>query len=720
MKINNMSLLNDLNEQQKEAVQFFNSSLRIIAGPGSGKTKVLTRKVAYLINDLGITPNKILAVTFTNKAANEMSERIRQYCDADTDKLNISTFHALCAKILRIEYLSAELKSDFLIIDEIDKKDILSNIYKELNISKSQITFSNMIQKISWYKNTKITLDELAKEMEIPIDDPIILAIKSYEHELASKRMVDFDDLIIRVETLFDKHPEIAKKWSEKFSFILVDEFQDTSVSQYNIVKKLINKDTHITIVGDPDQTIYNWRGADVSLILDFHKDFSDTKTIVLQTNYRSTKKIVNAANQLIVHNKKRYVKDLITDNEIGAEIEFFHAFNMEAEARWVVQKINELKKNKIQLKNIAILYRSNFYSRPFEEALIKENINHKIFNGVKFFQREEIKNSIAFLRILYDGSDLAFERVVNIPTRGIGETTLERCIEIAKNNKKTLFNTFMQDYKTLPIRPNIIREKLYPFLYSIKKHSVLLKSEKHKIKISEVLRLFLEDIGYLKSIENISNLRGSAVDNVNELIESIKNWEEQNPDKGVKEYLEMVSLLSSSDEFDTGTNYVSLMTIHSAKGLEFDNVFIVGMSENIFPSVRSVNDSNPELVEEERRLAYVAVTRARKRLFISDSRGIVLGTRIDKSPSRFIKEMGIDIEKFILVQDDHLSFDTDSVDDEHQNDKIIVGDFISHNIFGEGEVLEVNNSDIIVSFVVDNKTRTLRKNHPAIKLIRK
>lgn len=720
MRLNNISLLDDLNEQQREAVQYFDTSLRIIAGPGSGKTKVLTRKVAYLINDLGITPNKILAVTFTNKAANEMSERIRQYCDADTNKLNINTFHALCAKILRIEYLSAELNSDFLIIDEIDKKDILANVYKELNISKSQITFSNMIQKISWYKNTKVTLEELAKEMRISIDDPIILAIKSYERELSTKRMVDFDDLIIHVENLFDKHPEIAKKWSEKFSFILVDEFQDTSVSQYNIVKKLINNDTHLTIVGDPDQTIYNWRGADVNLILDFHKDFTNAKTVVLEKNYRSTKKIVNSANQLIVHNKKRYVKDLVTDNEIGNDIEFFHAFNMEAEARWVIQKINELKKNKIQLKNIAILYRSNFYSRPFEEALIKENINHKIFNGVKFFQREEIKNAIAFLRILYDGSDLAFERIINVPSRGIGEVALEKCIEIAKNNKKTLFNTFIQDYKTLPFRANIIREKIYPFLRSIRIHSIWLKSEKRKRKISEVLKLFLEDIGYMKSIESITNLRGSALDNVNELIESIKTWEEQNPDKGVKEYLEMVSLLSSSDEFDSGTNYVSLMTVHSAKGLEFDNVFIVGMSENIFPSVRSNNDSNPELIEEERRLAYVAITRARKRLFISDSRGIVLGTRIDKSPSRFITEMGINIEKFILVKDDYASFDTDLINDDHYNDNIIVGDFISHNTFGEGEVLEVNNSDIIVSFVNDNKTRTLRKNHPAIKLIKK
>lgn len=720
MRLNNISLLDDLNEQQREAVQYFDTSLRIIAGPGSGKTKVLTRKVAYLINDLGITPNKILAVTFTNKAANEMSERIRQYCDADTNKLNINTFHALCAKILRIEYLSAELNSDFLIIDEIDKKDILANVYKELNISKSQITFSNMIQKISWYKNTKVTLEELAKEMRISIDDPIILAIKSYERELSTKRMVDFDDLIIHVKNLFDKHPEIAKKWSEKFSFILVDEFQDTSVSQYNIVKKLINNDTHLTIVGDPDQTIYNWRGADVNLILDFHKDFTNAKTVVLEKNYRSTKKIVNSANQLIVHNKKRYVKDLVTDNEIGSDIEFFHAFNMEAEARWVIQKINELKKNKIQLKNIAILYRSNFYSRPFEEALIKENINHKIFNGVKFFQREEIKNAIAFLRILYDGSDLAFERIINVPSRGIGEVALEKCIEIAKNNKKTLFNTFIQDYKTLPFRANIIREKIYPFLRSIRIHSIWLKSEKRKRKISEVLKLFLEDIGYLKSIESITNLRGSALDNVNELIESIKTWEEKNPDKGVKEYLEMVSLLSSSDEFDSGTNYVSLMTVHSAKGLEFDNVFIVGMSENIFPSVRSNNDSNPELIEEERRLAYVAITRARKRLFISDSRGIVLGTRIDKSPSRFITEMGINIEKFILVKDDYASFDTDLINDDHYNDNIIVGDFISHNTFGEGEVLEVNNSDIIVSFVNDNKTRTLRKNHPAIKLIKK
>ncbi|MEE3928461.1 UvrD-helicase domain-containing protein [Mycoplasmopsis ciconiae] len=716
IKMQNISLLDDLNDHQKEAVQYFKSNLRIIAGAGSGKTKVLTRKVAYLINDLAIPPHDILAVTFTNKACNEMSERIRQYCGDLTSELKIKTFHSLCAEILRIEAKNLKIKSDFQIIDETDKKMLLQEIFKKLEISQSQISYSAMIRYISWAKNNKYSPKEMAYNLKNDEDNETIPKIYAlYNRELKRKEILDFDDLIIKVEELFSTNEEIRDKWSKKFQFVLVDEFQDTSYLQYKIIKTLVGPNTHLTIVGDPDQTIYHWRGADVDLILNFENDYPNSKTIVLDTNYRSTKTILRAANKLIQNNHNRFNKDLHTPNPEGLEIEFFHAFNMEAEARWVVQKINELKKQKIQLKNIAILYRSNWYSQALEEALINENINHKIFNGVKFYQRSEIKDALAFLRVLYDGSDISFERIINVPSRGIGAVTLNALKKYANEVNMTLYAACVKNIKKLPIPESVIVKSLYPFLKTVIKYKKALK----EFKISVVLKNFLDEIGFMKDIEDKSNLRGTAVENVKELLRSIETWEEKNPDKGVSDYLEMVSLLSAGDEYDNFTNYVSLMTVHSSKGLEFDNVFVVGMSEKIFPSHKGFKDPRDNSwLEEERRLAYVAITRAKQRLFISDSRGYLIGTNIEKEPSRFIEEMGIDLDKFIIVQPNAINENDEEL--SITNDDIIAGDVVSHTIFGEGTVLKVIGSDILVSFIRDGKERTLRKNHPAIKVISK
>ncbi|WP_406617571.1 ATP-dependent helicase [Mycoplasmopsis adleri] len=717
-------ILDDLNEEQKEALLYFDGPLRIIAGAGSGKTRVLTRKIAYLINIIGISPKQILAVTFTNKAANEMAERVKQYTNTKFTKENpeISTFHSLCAKILREEAFHINLKNDFQIIDDIDKKNILKSIYKKLNIEPSDANFKNIIRIISWAKNKNYTSDEIKHHLQSEwgaafADDGEKIAhiFNVYNETLAEMRSLDFDDLIIKVNELFKKNKDVADKWASRYSYILVDEFQDTSTIQYEIIKALASKNEQLTIVGDPDQTIYRWRGANVNLILEFDHDFKNTKTIILNKNYRSTQNILNAANNLIKYNKNRFNKNLVTDKEVGPEIEFIHAFSPEAEVRWVVQKINELKKQKIQLKNIAIFYRSNSYSRNFEEQLMNENINYKIFGGEKFYQRKEIKDALASLRVIYDANDLPFIRIINIPPKKIGEATLNKIIDFAKSKNLSIYEALMKYIKIVPI-PDEAKRNLVVFLNTVNKYKKALNNN----SLSVVLDKFLEEIGYYEYIKEDVALKGTGEENIKALIDGIKSWEEANKGKTIKDYFEYVSLLSTNDSADESLSYVSLMTVHAAKGLEFDNVFLVGMSEDIFPHYRSNND--PESIEEERRLAYVAITRAKNRLFVSDSRGKLFNSNKDKTPSRFLKEMGIDVNDYIVEKDISASYGEEITDDKklkEWNKKMIPGDVISHTFFGEGTILEVKGDTIIVQFGKNN-IKALAKNHQSIRLLKR
>ncbi|WP_029608828.1 UvrD-helicase domain-containing protein [Mycoplasma simbae] len=721
-------ILSQLNAEQKEALLYFDGPLRIIAGAGSGKTRVLTRKVAYLINELGIAPSEILALTFTNKAANEMTLRIKQYTPSNAEISQVSTFHSLCSRILRAEAFHLGLSADFQIIDATDQKAIIKRILNEFEMNQDEeddsLNIAEILRVISLAKNKNLTSDELIRELneDSPASqDSNIKTAQIYERYneyLLELKSLDFDDLIIKAHELFTSKPEIAAIWSNKYSYILVDEFQDTSRMQYEIVKKLTGPKTQLTIVGDPDQTIYSWRGADVNLILNFHQDFPNTKTIILNENYRSSQKILDAANSLIKHNKNRFHKDLVTGNEVGEEIEYSHAFSNEAEARWVVQTINKLKKQKIQLKNIAIFYRSNYYSRPFEEELIKENINHKIFNGQKFYQRKEIKDSLSYLRLIYDGLDLPLLRIINTPSRKIGKQTLQVLQKFAEEKKMGLWDCIKTHLKELPTTKEV-KKNLVDLINAVNYHRHALKNN----KIHIVLDKFLTKIGYFDYLASDVALKGTGKDNVYELIRSIRTWEENNKGKTLKDYLEFVSLASAGDDFDNSTNYVTLMTVHSAKGLEFDNIFLVGMSEYIFPSVHALGNPNQEALEEERRLAYVGITRAKKRLFISDSRGYLIGTDIQKIPSRFIKETGIDVNKYIL-QKDHSTTNFDDISEKEVkeiNRSMIPGDIISHAHFGEGTVLEVRGDTIVVRFAGTSvgQEKTLSKNHPSIRLLR-
>lgn len=726
-------ILNSLNPQQKAAVLHTNTSLRIIAGAGSGKTRVLTSKIVYLIKKLKVSPNKILAVTFTNKAAKEMRERVSKILDKDIIA-NISTFHSMCHSILKREIKSLGYPSDFEVLDASDQKRIINKIIKsyEEDIKELEeeqrafISAKNLSEYISNKKNSFILPDTELENLENEKKSAKILKAKiyrKYQEELSINKYLDFDDLQIFVHQLFTQFPAIAKKWSEKYNYVLVDEFQDTSLVQFEILKKLTLKKNNLTVVGDPDQTIYSWRGVDVQLILNFEKEYTNSDTIYLEQNYRSTKKILEHANKLIKHNKKRLEKNLFTDNEDGEPFEYYQSFSQEAEARWVSEKINKLKKEKVQLKNIVILIRANYYSRVFEENFIRENIGYQILGGDKFYQIKEIKDAISFLKIIHDKSDNAFARVINVPSRKVGDKSQEKIFEYAHKlektaidalvwyfqNRKEIINDPEKKHLDLDLNKNVMKN-LVGFLNSIGwAHAQI----EQKQTISKVLKKFLKAIDYFSIYKENYKTYNNAKDNMEELMKSIDNWEKNNPTKGLGDYLDEITLLTSNEIESDNKTAVNIMTVHLAKGLEFNYVFLVGMSEGVFPS-RKVLDKNltPE-IEEERRLAYVAITRAKTKVYVSN-----VITNYDNNinfnkVSRFVDEMGIKYNKKI---NDYMKKDINgNVLYQKDNNSLIAGDRIQHITFGSGIIVEVDGDTIVVKFDNIKEYKTLLKNHKSL-----
>lgn len=713
-------LLDDLNKEQRAAVLYDQNPLRIIASAGSGKTKVLTRKVAHLILVNGVPSSRILAITFTNKAASEMKTRINTYVDVSQNVMAM-TFHAICSRILRHDINKLGRSNDFYVLDKRDQKDILKRIYNSFDLNDDILSYSDMNDFIQVVKIKNLNVDDLEKQnVDNKVEKLKIKVYREYNKILIRSNSLDFHDLLIWTKKLFDEISYIKEKWSNRFDYVLVDEFQDTNQIQFDIVKVLASN-AHITIVGDPDQTIYSWRGANMNIMLNFEAEFKNTKTITLAQNYRSTKKILSYANKLIKHNKNRLDKTLYTENEEGESANYFHAFSVDAEATWVIKRINELKKEKNQLKSIAIFYRSNFYSRSFEEALIRENINHRVFGGERFFERKEVKDALAFLRVIYDGNNISFLRIINTPSRKIGSSTIEKLREYAVKNNSLIYDICIKNINKADFP---VTGKTRLALFNLLKLTLKYRKSLESNSINVVLDKFLEEVKYYEDISERSNLRGSAIDNIKELLRSIEEWIKKNPKGKVQDYLENVSLLSSTMEDENVNNYISLMTIHAAKGLQFDNVFIVGFSDQIFPSIRSLeadNFSSPkQKLEEERRLAYVAITRAKKRLFLSDSRGLYLNTNSLKIPSRFLKEMGIPINKYLSVTspiDGDLDVTTETIIERDIN----IGDIISHSAFGEGNVIDIMGETIKVKF--NNKkygVKQLMKAHSSYTILKK
>lgn len=717
MKKVESKILEGLNKEQKAAVVNIKTPVRILAGAGSGKTRVLTRKIAYLIDEIGIKPNRIIALTFTNKAANEMKARVEALIGCKAENMIVSTFHSLCYKFLRYEIKNYDKSlENFAILDSTDQDGVLKEIYANLDIQKTTIPYPVAKEYISGNKNNFISVDkakELANETE---NETLILKSKIYEQYqllLSNSKSLDFDDLLIYTKRILEEKPEIKDKWKNKFDYFLIDEFQDTSKIQYEIID-LLAHNQNITIVGDPDQTIYSWRGADISFINNFDKLYKKVLTITLAQNYRSTKKILDAANNLIKHNANRLPKDLVTENVDGENIEYYEGTTQENESLWIASQIDKLKKSKNQLKDIAILYRSNYYSRSIEDVLIKESIPYKIINGQKFYERAEIKDALAFLRCIYEPTDISLKRIINVPPRKLGESTVSKLVEFANKKKMPLWDSWLKHINEINI-PNEKKANLYKFIEVLRKHNAYLNKRK---TIHDVLENLLEEIGYIKMIKESEDANSSRLDNIKELIKSIRQWEHTNPDKFIREYLDTVSLESLNIEDSTNINYISLMTIHSAKGLEFKNVFVIGLNEGVFPSKKVLQDDDEdgesELLEEERRLAYVAFTRAKEKLFLSSSREFIGDYKNSHNPSRFINEANIKVSEFFQTNEISLQSKI------HKNTRHFEpGDKINHINFGEGIVLEVDGDTIIIEFKNKNfGIKQLLKNHKSIERI--
>ena len=701
----NENLLDNLNKQQEDAVLHTEGSLRIIAGAGSGKTKVITHKIAYLITSIGLDPKSILAVTFTNMAAEEMKLRAKKIVGEKIKNAQISTYHSLAVRILRSEISFLEYPNNFEILDVTDQKQILNSVYKLVGVNKQILKMSSIIDYISRCKNAFISPDDAIEKAKTELDKTKAKIYNEYSFRLSNIKSLDFDDLLLYAVKILKKSKNAYEKWSGFFKYILIDEFQDASSIQYELIK-LLSKNKNITIVGDPDQTIYSWRGANVNLILDFNKDFAKTKTIKLEENYRSTKTILKAANKLIKHNKKRVNKNLFSAKDYGEKIIYERLHNPDAEARWVVRKIKELQSKKVQLKNMAIFFRLNYLSHNIEKALISENIDYKLFGGIKFFERQEIKDVIAYLKIIAHNDDVALMRMINVPARKIGALTQDKIIMFARSKRITAMEAIINHFNELNITKQA-KERLHEFVKIILSHQKATKNNKP----SNIVLSLLKKLGYIEMWKSVKELE--RIRNVKELVLSLQEWEKHNPSKDIAAYLDATMLFTEKSKINRLSTYVSLMTIHAAKGLEFDYVFIIGASEGIFPSSFALDSTGKDAIEEERRLAYVAITRAREQIFIVSSKGYTIDGKYKKTTSRFIREMGIEAnEEF----DNYSTVDYD-MNYSKTNIKWVVGDKLIHKIFGKGIVLKVDNSTIDIKFKKYG-IKSLMKNHNSLKKI--
>jgi len=704
-----------LNKNQKEAATYLDSHLRIIAGAGSGKTRVITYRIAYLIDEIGVDPRKILAITFTNKAANEMKERVVDLLGVHALGSLICTIHSLCVRILRQHINVINYPSNFTIMDEEDQKALIKKIYNQLQIDAKTISIKSMIATISNYKMANIT-PEKALEFAGSFQGEIKKAkvYKEYLEYQENHFLLDFDDLLLKTVYIFENYPDVLEKWQYRFQYIHVDEFQDVGNIEYRLVKLMSDK-AITCVVGDPDQTIYSFRGANVNYILDFDKDFKPCKTIILNQNYRSTGNILNISNCLIRKNQNRLEKELFTEATGGGEVIHYTAKNEQDEAEYICSEIEKIINDVdgVNYRNFAILYRANYLSRTIEQCLISHGIDYRIFGGLKFFSRKEIKDALSYLQLVCNGEDLAFERIINVPSRGIGKKTMENIQAVAKNNHVSLYEalTLFSDQIKLSSKA---KKEIRILVAAIE------KARQSNLPLHEMFENLMNDIGYIEMLNK--NLEENRIDNIHELQRSIYEFENQNPDLAtIENYLQEIALYTDNDDNDD-SQYVSLMTIHMAKGLEFDYVFVLGLSEGIFPSFRALSESD-EGIEEERRLAYVAFTRAKKQLYLTDSEGFSFVTDSPKISSRFVEEIGKEGIKHIGTRPRfktsnyiNTNLSKDELIGNNQVSDWASGDFVMHDTFGKGVVVKVNGNTLDIAFELPAGLKTLMAGHKALK----
>ena len=635
-----MSIYDTLNKEQQEAVYHTEGPLLILAGAGSGKTRVLTHRVAYLIGEKGIMPWNILAITFTNKAAGEMRERVQKLVGFGADSIWVSTFHSTCVRILRRYIDRLGFDTSFSIYDTDDQKSVMKEVCKRLEIDTKIYKERSLMTSISRAKDELISPEEYALNAGADFAKKRIAQVYAeYQKQLRRNNALDFDDLIMKTVELFRNCPDVLEAYQERFRYIMVDEYQDTNTAQFQLIRLLSKKYQNLCVVGDDDQSIYRFRGANIQNILSFERVFPQTKVIKLEQNYRSTKNILNAANEVIHHNWGRKDKTLWTENEEGEKLAFHQFQNGYEEAEYVIDDIRRrVRDGWAEYNDHAILYRTNAQSRLFEEKLIYANIPYKLIGGVNFYSRKEIKDMLAYLKTIDNGrDDVAVSRIVNVPKRGIGATSLNRAADYAAAYGISLYDALMQAGQI----PGMGRgaAKILPFTVLIERFRALAEHS----SLSQLMEIVIEETGYVKELELEDTEESRArIENIDELISKIVAYEESAETPTLSGFLEEVALVADIDGLDDSNNYVVLMTLHSAKGLEFPNVYLTGMEEGIFPSYISINADNPtEELEEERRLCYVGITRAKKFLSLSAARQRMIRGEVQyNNISRFVGEI--------------------------------------------------------------------------------
>ncbi|WP_185959751.1 DNA helicase PcrA [Lentibacillus cibarius] len=637
-------LLNELNKEQKQAVQHTEGPLLIMAGAGSGKTRVLTHRIAYLLKEKDVSPRSILAITFTNKAAREMKERVNKLIGAGGEQIWVSTFHSMCVRILRRDIDRIGYSTNFTILDSSDQLSVIKQILKDLNIDTKKFDPRGMLGQISGAKNELITPEAYSKQVDDFFQRQVAQVYERYQKTLQKNQALDFDDLIMQTIHLFKRVPEVLEYYQRRFQYIHVDEYQDTNHAQYYLVKQLASRYQNLCVVGDSDQSIYRWRGADISNILSFEEDYPSSRTIYLEQNYRSTKSILDAANTVIEHNSGRKPKNLWTENDDGQKIHYFQGATEQEEALYVTDKIQALtQEGDFTLNDIAILYRTNAQSRAIEDTLMKSNIAYQMVGGTKFYDRKEIKDLIAYLRLITNpDDDISFERVVNVPKRGIGKTSVERLRSYAAEEGIS----FSQAVKEIDFVG--VTKKAAKTLSEFERFIQSLAQQQEFLTATDMVDTVLERTGYEEMLKNERSLESqSRLENLEEFKTVTQEFEEGAEDKTLVAFLTDLALVADIDHVDDeeaeNEPKVTMMTLHAAKGLEFPVVFLVGMEENVFPHSRSMMDN--EEMEEERRLAYVGITRAEQELHLTHAKMRTLYGKTNMNPiSRFINEIPEDL----------------------------------------------------------------------------
>lgn len=692
--------LNLLNKEQKEAVLCTEGPLLILAGAGSGKTRVLTTKIAYLIEECGINPYNILAITFTNKAAKEMRDRIYMQIGAKAKGAQISTFHSFGVRILTDHFEELGYQKNFVIMDSEDSTSIIKKILKNMDLDPKSYNPNAIRNQISNCKNEMMSYKDYEKFAIGDYEKVVYQVFKEYETTLKNNNSVDFDDLLLLPIKLFKEHSEILSEYQERFQYVLIDEYQDTNETQYILSKMICAKYKNICCVGDEDQSIYSFRGANYRNILNFEKDYPNAKVIKLEQNYRSTTTILDAANDVIKHNKDRKDKALWSNNGKGDLIDYYRAYNGIDEAQYVTREIKKLSSSGVKYQDIAVLYRTNAQSHTVEEELLKDSIPYRIVGGVGFYSRKEIKDVLAYLRLIYNPKDnISLLRVINVPKRGIGNKTISNLIEKSNKENESIYNV-------------ITDGKEYAFKEMIEK----LRMQSKDLTLTELVDRVLEVSGIKKEYEEEKSLEADIrLENLEELKTVTRTFEEREGIVSLEDFLLEVSLVTDVNEYDQDPDKVSLMTVHSVKGLEYDYVFIVGLEEGLFPHMNSLL-SESEL-EEERRLCYVAITRAKKKLFIVNARSrMIYGQESSNVASRFISEINSDLinkqfeEKEVEVKV--------NVDEKFYKDEEVdynVGDFVYHEVFGQGKVVDISGSIMSIAFKHPFGVKKLMKNHKSI-----